>query len=232
LSSRAKRWICFSLAVALLSTSCFHGKIPAREYYRLHLPEPTDSIAAVEHDGTTMGAALPVGGIAIVPYVAPGIYGDGNIVFRVDESAYGSYPNREWALPVPSMLGMLTEDMFRSRPLTRDPAVFDPPSPHAYTYVWRGIVRELEEVDRGNHVFAAVRLDARLVRARDDSVLWSGSARLERPVPEGTMPAIVAMLSQLSVEVITQLQESARASIFGSAASAVRPTSRGPTSRP
>jgi ABC-type uncharacterized transport system auxiliary subunit len=222
----------FSLALLTLCVSCIHGKIPAREYYRLHLPDPTDSIAAVEHDGTTTGAVLPAGGIAIVPYIAPGVYGDGNIVFRVDDEAYGSYPNREWALPVSTMLGMLTEDIFRSRPLTRDPAVFDPPSPHAYAYVWRGLVRELEEVDRGSHVFAVVRIDARLLRARDDSVLWAGSARLERPVPEGTMPAIVAMLSQLSVEVINQLQESARATVFGSAASAVRPAPRGTTSRP
>ena len=214
----------------LFVAGCFHGKLPAREYYRLRLPDPTDSIAAVEHDGTA--TALPAGAIAVLPYVAPGIYGDGNIVFRVDESAYGSYPNREWALPVPTMLGMLTEDIFHARPMTRDPSVYDPPSPHAYAYVWRGIVRELEEVDRGNHVFAAVRLDARLIRARDDSVLWSGSARLERPVPDATMPAIVAMLSQLSVEVITQLQESARVSLFTPAASAVRPPPKGTPGRP
>jgi ABC-type uncharacterized transport system auxiliary subunit len=214
----------------VLTASCIHGKLPAREYYRLRVPEPTDSIAGVEHDGSA--PSLPTGAIAVLPYVAPGIYGDGNIVFRVDESAYGSYPNREWALPVSTMLGMLTEDIFHSRPLTRDPAVYDPPSPHAYAYVWRGIVRELEEVDRGNQVFAVVRLDARVIRARDDSVLWSGGARLERLVPEGTMPAIVAMLSQLSVEVITQLQESARLSLFGPAASAVRPPPKGVTGRP
>src|ERR1051326_8241883 len=149
--------------------------MPARELYRLHLPEPTDSIAAAVPDAVPQ--PLPPGGIAILPYTAPGVYGQGNIVFRIDESTYGSYPNREWALPVSTMLGMITEDEFRSHPLTRDPAIFDPPSPHAYTYVWRSVVRELEEVDRGSRVYAAVRFDARLVRARDDSVLWSGNAR-------------------------------------------------------
>lgn len=211
---------------------CIHGKLPAREFYRLHLPEPTDSIAGVEHDANPLASTLPIGGFAILPYVAPGLYGDNNIVYRVDDATYGSYPNREWGVPVPTMLGMLTEDLFRARPLTRDPAVFDPPSPHTYAYVWRGLVRELEEVDRGSHVYAAVRLDARVVRARDDSVLWAGSARLERLVPEGTMPAIVSTLSQLSIEVITQLQESARAALFGPAASAVRPASLPSTSRP
>jgi ABC-type uncharacterized transport system auxiliary subunit len=155
-------------------------------------------------------------------YVAPGVYGDRNIVFRIDDSQMGSYPNREWAVPVPVMLGLITEDIFRARPLTSEAAVFDPPSPRAYTYVWRGLVRELEEVNRGSHVYAAVRFDARLVRGNDDSVLWSGSARLERPVPQGTMPAIVDALSQLATEAILQLQESARASLVGPATSAVR----------
>ena len=243
LSSRGakRRGICFSLAgrkSRFLATfgmtgvlaACFHGKLPPQEFYRLRLPEPTDSIAAATPDAAV--PTLAAGGIAIVPYVAPGLYGNRNIVFRVDEAAYGSYPNREWALPVSTMLGMLTEDIFRARPLTRDAAVFDPPSPHAYAYVWRGLVRELEEVDRGKHVYAVVRFDARLLRAKDDSVMWAGSARLERLVPEATMPAIVTMLSQLSAEVITQLQEAARTSVFGPAASAVRPAARGTTGRP
>jgi hypothetical protein len=130
------------------------------------------------------------------------------------------------------MLGMLTEDIFRARPMTRDPAVFDPPSPHAYSYVWRGLVRELEEVDRGTQVFAVVRLDARVVRARDDSILWSGSARAERLVPEGTMPAIVEALSRLSTDVIVQMQDSARATLLRPAASAVRSPVNGSSSRP
>ena len=229
LSPRAKRLICCCSALLLTLAGCIHGKLPARELYRLHLPEPTDSIAAAEHDAVP--PRLQSGGIAIVPYVTPGVYGDGNIVFRLDENSYGAYPNREWALPVATMLGMMTEDVFRAHPLTRDPVVFNPPSPHSYTYVWRGMVRELDEVDRGSHVYAAVAFDARLVRARDDSVLWTGNARLERLVPEGTMPAIVSMLSQLSAEVIVQLQESARASAFGPASSAVRPPHRDSTAR-
>lgn len=212
------------------TAGCIHGKLPSQEYYRLRLREKTDSIAGVERD--VNAPALPAGGVAIVPYVAPGVYGDREIVFRVDDAQYGSYPNRAWAIPVQTMLGLLTEDLFRGHPLTREPAVFDPPSPHEYAYVWRGLVRELEEVDRGNQVYAAVRLDARLLRGRDDSVIWSGSARLERPVPEGTMPAIVAMLSQLSVEVINELQEAARSSIQVPAASAVRSPAIPPNSRP
>jgi len=216
-------------AVALLGIgACFHGKLAPREYYRLRMPQLGDSTPPA--DGASAG--LLAGGMAIVPYVTPGLYGDGNIVYRIDDMAYGSYPNREWAVPLPTMLGMLTEDIFRARPLTRDPAVFDPPSPHTYAYVWCGLVRELEEVDRGDHVYAVVRFDARVVRAKDDSVLWSGTARLERPVPQGTMPTIVDALSQLATEAILQLQDSARASLAGPAASAVRPPPGGTGARP
>ena len=216
-------------AVALLGIgACFHGKLAPREYYRLRMPQLGDSTPPA--DGASSG--LLAGGMAIVPYVTPGLYGDGNIVYRIDDMAYGSYPNREWAVPLPTMLGMLTEDIFRARPMTRDPAVFDPPSPHAYTFVWRGLVRELEEVDRGTQVFAVVRLDARVVRARDDSILWSGSARAERLVPEGTMPAIVEELSRLSTDVIVQMQDSARATLLRPAASAVRSPVNGSSSRP
>jgi ABC-type uncharacterized transport system auxiliary subunit len=219
-----------ALALLVVDACFFHGKLPAREYYRLRISQGADSLAALEADG--MSAGRLAGGIAIVPYIAPGLYGDGNIVYRIDDSAYGSYPNREWAVPVPTMLGMLTEDIFRARPLTRDAAVFDPPSPHAFAYVWRGVIRELEELDRGNQVFAVVRLDARVIRARDDSILWSGSARRERLVPEGTMPAIVESLSQLTTEVILQLQDSARVTLARPAASAVRPPVNGSSSRP
>jgi ABC-type uncharacterized transport system auxiliary subunit len=210
--------------------ACIHGKLPAREYYRLRTAQLPDSLTAFYRDGGA--STLPVGSVAIVPYVAPGVYGDGNIVYRIGDSEMGAYPNREWAVPLPTMLGMITEDILRARPLTRDPAVFDPPSAHAYDYVWRGLVREFEELDRGSQVYAVVRFDARLVRARDDSVLWSGTARLERAVPEGTMPAIVDALSQLATEAILQLQESARSSLAGPAASAVRAPAGAPNSRP
>lgn len=210
---------CLTLMLLGSAVGCVHGKLPAIEYYRLRLPE--SEVPPVPADRELGIGGLPAGAIAILPYSAPGIYGDGGIVYRVDDSAYGAYPNREWAVPVPTMLGMLTQDVFQARPLTRDPSVFDPPSPHSYAYVWRGLVRELEEVDRGHQVFAAVRLDARLLRARDDSVIWSGSARLERPVPEGTMPAIVGALSALTAQVIVQLQDSARVALGASAGSAV-----------
>jgi ABC-type uncharacterized transport system auxiliary subunit len=201
------RW----LLVLVLAGGCVHGKIPPLEQYRLRIPDTAiTSLAQPDGDGHEI---RPAGDLAIVPYLAPGLYGSRGIVFRVGENQYGAYPNREWAVPVSTMLGMITEDLLRARPVTLGTAVFDPPSPHSYTYIWRGVVRELEEVDRASEVYAAVRLDARLVRARDDSIMWVGSARLEQKVPSGSMPAIVDALSRLTTEAILQLVDGARTTL-------------------
>lgn len=232
-SSRRSRIWRAGVTVTLLSAvaSCVHGKLPARELYRLRVPAGATVPPALDHDGHGAEPALPLGDVAIVPYIAPGVYGSPSIVYRVGETEYGAYPNREWAVPTAVMLGMITEELARARPIASGAIVFGPPSPHTSTYIWRGLIRELEEVDRGRQVFAAVRLDARLVRARDDSVLWTGSVGLERRVPEGTMPAIVDALSRLSADAINQLLDEARAALVRSAASAEAARPQGTPSR-
>ena len=183
------------------------GTLPALEHYALLIPRADDDTPAV-----TGGAVLD-GTLAIAPYETPGIYGDGGIVFRIDDTQLHAYPSRSWSQPLGDMLGMVTEAVISPRPLTVGEAIFDPPSRRSATYIWQGRVREFEEVDRGTRVFAAVALDARIVRAAGDSVLWTGSARVERPVDQPTMPAIVRTLSDLTAEVIAQLADSARAAL-------------------
>lgn len=185
---------------------------PPRELYRLTLPgEPGDT-------AVTDGSARPLDGtLAIAQYVAPGIYGDGGIVYRIDDTQYGAYPNREWAVPLSEQLGALTERVLGRAPLTTRRALFDPPSQRAQTYIWRGTIRQFEEVDRGSQVMAAVALDARIVRAADDSILWSGSTHIERAARAPNMPAIVKTLSELATEAVTELATRARTELHGRA---------------
>ena len=193
--------------LSLLAAGCFHvGTLPARELYRITLPEVVagDSTPGTSAGSTATPAALS-GTIGISQYATPGVYGDPLIVFRIDDTQYGSYPSREWAVPLGDQLGVLTERVLTRVPLTAQRAVFDPPSRRAQTYVWRGTVREFEEVDRGTQVFAAVRLDVRIARAEDDSIVWSGSSRLERAAQPANMPGIVQTLSTLADEVLTDL---------------------------
>jgi ABC-type uncharacterized transport system auxiliary subunit len=193
-----------------LAAACFHiGRLPARELYRLNLPEQAgfDTAAITATDG----AAPPLAGtLGIAQYVTPGVYGDPLIVFRINDTEYGSYPSREWAVPLGDQLGVVTERVLARLPLTPERAVFDPPSRRAQTYIWRGTVREFEEVDRGSEVRAAVRIDLRIVRAEDDSILWSGSSRLERAAQRPDMSGIVQTLSALAEEVVTDLATRAR----------------------
>lgn len=217
--TRALRSTTLVLGAAIaIGIGCFGRRLPPMELYRL---APTVGAPLPTEIGASRGQLAP-GAIAIAPYQTPGIYGGRGIVFRIDDTKYGVYPSREWALPVGTMLGLITEDVFRRAPVTQEPALFDPPSYRTQHFVWRALVREMEEVNRGRGVYAAVRLEARVVRSSDDSVVWSGSAGAERAVPQGTMPAIVSTLSALSVEVIGRLAGEARASLARSAASAAR----------
>lgn len=204
-----------SLVAVLAASACIRGTLPARQYFRLSMP---DSVAAATRDSST--AALATATLGIAEYVTPGIYAGGGIAYRIGESEYGTYPSREWAIPLGQMLGVLTEGVLRRAPLTASPAIFNPPSLRSQTYVWRGTVREFEEVDRGRTVSAAVRIDASLVRSSDDSVVWSGSARREGAVPAPTMDAVVGTLSSLATETITALVAEADSALRRQAPSA------------
>jgi ABC-type uncharacterized transport system auxiliary subunit len=207
----------FAVAM-LLGSACFRiSPMPPRELYRVSLPD-----TGAGSGGATNLSRIS-GTLAIAEYATPGIYGEPGIVFRIGESEYGSYPNREWALPLGNQLGVLTERVLARAPLTTEPAVFDPPSRRAQTYIWRGSVREFDEVDRDKQVFAAVRIDARLVRAADDSIIWSGTARAEKPVPSADMPGIVQALSALADQVVSELVDRARADLAAARVGNARP---------
>jgi uncharacterized lipoprotein YmbA len=203
-------------ALVLAASACFRGTIPARQLYRLI---PFDSASA-----SPVPAPPPLdGSLAVLPYDAPGVYGQMNIVYRTDSVEYGTYPSREWALPLGVMLGDLTEHVLRASPLTREVVVYDPPSRRDYSYAWRGRVREFDEVDAGGVVHAAVALDVTISRARDDSVIWSGGVRRERIVAQPTMSEIVRALSELSNDAVLTLASEAATALRRDSATVARP---------
>lgn len=208
-------------ALAAAPLGCIRGTLPPRELYRLSIPDPVTPPAA-DAPGRPVPAALTAGTLAIAPYETPGIYGEPSIVYRVGDTEYGAYPSREWAIPLGQMLGVLTEGVLRGAPLTPGSAIFNPPSLRAQSYVWRGTVREFEEVNRGRELSAAVRIDVALLRTADDSVLWTGSARREAPVAEPTMGAVVRTLSTLATDAVTELVAGADSALRTRSAAAAR----------
>jgi uncharacterized lipoprotein YmbA len=193
-------------ALALIAagvSACFRGTLPAREYHRLATECPAVALPSA-------AGALREGSLAISPYRVPGIYGDGRIVYRTGETGYNAYPNRDWAIPLGDMLGHLTMGVLAQVPVTESDALYDPPARRAQRYLWRGEVRRFEEVNRERDVFVAVELSAQLVLTATDSVVWSGSESIERPVAHPTMEAIIGELSGATCEVIERLAVSAR----------------------
>ena len=199
-----------ALVLLMVVAGCFRSRTVAPiEMYRL-VPTAAETSGVVAPSPIE---GLPEGSLAISRYITPGLYGQRGIVYRVGEAGYATYPSREWAIPLGEMLGRRTADLLQERPLVRGGALFDPPTRRAFTHLWRGTVREFEEIDRGSDVFVAVSLEASLIRVEDDSILWSGGARVERPVPGGTIEGIIAGLSAATDEVVFALLDSARVSI-------------------
>jgi uncharacterized lipoprotein YmbA len=209
--------------VVLATTGCggvlkgiFGDPRPPLERYRLLMPTPP---ATPPRNGALAG------GLSIAPYITRGVYDGRGIVYRIDDVRLEPYPSREWAIPLRDMLGEFTEAILKGNPLTAEPAAFDPRLPGTYEYQWRGTVIEFEEINRGRDVLAAVHLEAALVKTANDSVLWSGSERIERAVQEPTtsMPRVVETLSTLTTEVITRLVDQARAAVQVPTAAAAPP---------
>lgn len=182
------------------------GTPAVMERYRLTpVSTPQSGASAAPAD-----ASSPV--IAVEPYATMGIYADPQIVYRVEETTYGAYPNREWAIPLGTMLADATVETMRAIP-NLGVRVTDERTAGSHQLVWRGVVQQFEEVNRGKKVGAAIRLDVALVRTPGDSVLWQGTAGLERPVADPTMTAIVRTLSELTSTAIRQLVMQARTAV-------------------
>jgi ABC-type uncharacterized transport system auxiliary subunit len=218
---RAIRWFVLA-ALVIVAGGCFKNLFgpprPPLEQYQLVVPRTEDGVVPLP--------ARPVltGMLSVRPYVTRGLYDDRGIVFRVDDLQLSAYTSRyEWAIPLREQLGTLTEELLRSRPLTSEPATFDLRG-RERDYEWRGTVREFEEVDRGRQVLAAVRLDVEIIRTANDSVVWSGSERIERAVPEPTndMKRVIETLSALTGDVLTRLIDRARSDLGAPAAGTAR----------
>jgi uncharacterized lipoprotein YmbA len=208
------------VAFAIVAGGCFKfGTRPPLERYRLELPALSPAPALPGSAG-----ALLSGSLAVLPYTAPGLYGRDPIVYRIGETQFDVYPNREWAIPLRDQLGMITALHLEARPLTSQRVVYDPSGLRSYTYAWRGRVLRFEEVNRGDTVLAAVGFEVQLFRTADDSVIWAGRYRDERivPPPNTTMTPIVHELSVLTSEAISGLIDSARVQLRMAAVESAR----------
>jgi ABC-type uncharacterized transport system auxiliary subunit len=205
-----------ALAGWLLVLSACVRSLPPLERYRLTPTPPPATASGTEAPARPVAGrrvpAMPAATIRVEPYVTEGIYADPQIVYRTGESRYGAYPNREWALPLSTMLADLTADVLRGSSGLRVRVIGGSEGGQP-DFIWRGTVHEFEEVNRGEQVLAAVHLEGSLVRAADDSLLWQGSAQGEQPVTGDSMEAVVAALSRLGASTVGSMVREAAAAI-------------------
>jgi ABC-type uncharacterized transport system auxiliary subunit len=195
------------LPAAVWLAACFGHTVPL-ERYRLAPAQPT---------APARPAALttsPRRTISVEAYETSGIYAEPGIVYRVGTSSYGAYPNREWAVPLGTMLADATIEALRANPRF-GAAPTDERSGASYDLVWRGVVQQFEEVNQGRRLSAAVRLDAAVVTSPGDSLVWQGSMGGERPVSDSTMQGVVNALSELTAETVRKLVASASGALAG-----------------
>lgn len=195
--------IAASALLVTMAGACFGSKLPPLEQYRLAPAASPSTSSSLDSKGP-----LP-GSVAVSRFNTPGVYGGASIVYRVGETGYGTYPNREWALPLGDMLGMLAEETIREEPLGTA-VVYDPSTRRQFGYEWRGSVRQFEEVNRDRQVLVSVQLEARLLRMADDSILWLGERSVEVPVPDPTMTNIVDALSSAARQAMRELVRDAK----------------------
>ena len=192
----------------VVQVGCFRGTLPAREFHRL---APVDSLAT---RAGFVGAPPLTGSIAIVAYDTPGIYGDAPLVYRSGASGYGTYPTREWAIPLGEMLAARTETIAAARALTSGRVAYARTGSRLEQYEWRGSVREFDEVDSAKSVAVSVSLGARLVRVADDSVIWAGSVHEVEPVAESReIESVVAALSTAASRALARLVDDAASTL-------------------
>jgi len=217
--------LCISIAIG---AGCFRrGTLPPMEVYQLIRPVPSSAADPASSDNRSAST------IAVAPFDAPGIYGDRSIVFRLDSGEtrrYGAYTTREWGVPLGEMVGAIVASRLAAD-IGEQRVVYDPPSRRGHTYLLRGTIREFEEINRGMDVFAAVRLDGTLVRAADDSVVWRGTAAVERPAGRTrAMAEVVAALSAAAQDAAMILSTGTASVLQGQ--SNIAPAAAAPARRP
>ena len=139
--------------VAASMMGCIPGTLPPLELYRLM---PADSAVIARRLGSVGGAPAVKGTVAVEPYATPGLYGEPQIVYRLGEARYGTYPSREWAIPLSSMLATRTAEALRAASFASGSVTTEPSRRGAHEFVWRGGVRPFEEGNRNRQVLAEV----------------------------------------------------------------------------
>jgi len=173
---------------AVLMAGC-GGKIPSTHYYSLKFPAPAPSA-----DPKT-----PLT-LTIEPFRAAMSLRDDRIMYYETPTEFSYYDYHLWSPDPATLLAELT------RRHLNDLAIFAhvhlAPSHEHSDYVLRGYLLDFDELDYIPGGKARVALDLRLVRTRDQKVLWSDRREVEQAISGSGVGGVVDALSAASDQLL------------------------------
>ncbi len=181
------------LAALLVGVNACGAARPSR-FYALDIPETSAPSAAPRFNTDLLVGRL----------VAPHLYRDDRIVYRVGSTQLGTYEYHRWAEPpADTMENLLVRALrssgsFRSVQSLRSNARGD--------YILRGHLHELDEVGTGTaNVTARVDFEVELYSQKSGTVVWSKHCNNDEPVNGKEVPAVVEALNKNLQHAIDQV---------------------------
>ena len=171
------------------------GAARPSKFYELDIPE---SSATVTASTATFQTDLLIGRI-----IAPQLYHDDRIVYRVGSTQLGTYEYHRWAQPPASTIeGLLLRSLrysgrYRSVQSLRSNARGD--------YILRGHLHELDEITGGSSLVARVDFEVELYSQKSGTVVWSHHYNRDEPVNGKEVADVVDALNKNLERAIEQI---------------------------
>lgn len=194
MTSRAKTFTCFTLAV-LVMAGCA-GKVHYPDYYMLSIAPSEDPPSNGNHK---------LSAVAVQPFETPAYLRQGRIVYRQTPEQIGFYDYHRWASDPGQVVTGAMMDCVRSAGLFSFVEAYD--GQENAEYLLSGRVERLDEVDYKNGVRVVVKLSAQLLNRKTGATIWAGDTTTTTNVSKREVSSIVRAMDQAAQEGVEQLVE-------------------------
>ncbi|HEV2348667.1 MAG TPA: ABC-type transport auxiliary lipoprotein family protein [Terriglobia bacterium] len=176
--------------LALLAVGC-GGKIPATRYYSLRFPPPAP------HTDPKTSLTL-----SIEPFRAAMSLRDDRIMYYESPTEFSYYEYHLWSPDPATLLAELTRRHLNEMAIFAH--VHLAPSRGRVDYVLRGHLLNFDELDYVPGGKARVALELRLVRAKDQKIVWSDRREVEHSIEGSGVDGVVNALSAASDQLLSE----------------------------
>jgi ABC-type uncharacterized transport system auxiliary subunit len=133
------------------------------------------------------------GTLAVHEFDCPRYLCEGRIVYRPSAAEIAFYEFHRWAMKPSEMITTYIADSIRSHGLFKSVALQQ--AGVEATYMLKGAIERLEEVDHGNDVRAICTISAQLLDTQTKSIIWRHTASQTVAVQKRNVAGVVSALS-------------------------------------